>query len=366
MKPRLLFFCSDYEVGLTQALTEQVVELNHEKEIALSCVSSEKEQEPGLHQRVRDCGGDMTIIPNLDVHKNFKALATTIDHIIKEKNITHVNVHNNWQLALVAYIKYCHWRQRKFKIIYTIHGYRHNSPIKTIPAILMIGTALMLFADRVISMSSYVSKRFLFVKYKTDIVFYMMNQPQYEKKENHLDGAPLCLVFPAQFRKGKRQEMLVEALRLYVDKTGDHSIKMYLPGDGPLRENVMQMANNWGLKENVIFPGKMPLREILALYEQCNVALVSSNVETYGRCIAEPFMLGRCLLTQKTGVAFDIIRDGKNGMFFTDAQNLASILEELYNHPEKVVAMGQQAFEDRKVFFRDAVMQSYLSVIHKA
>ena len=308
----------------------------------------------------------MTIIPNLDVHQNFKGLASEIERIIKEKGITHVNVQNNWQLALITYVKYRRLRHGKFKIIYTIHGYRHNSRLKAIPAIMMIGTALLLFADKVISMSAYVSKRFWFVGYKTDIVFYMMNKPQYAKKENHLEGAPLCMMFPAQFRKGKRQEMLVEALRLYIAKTGDHSVKLYLPGDGPLRENVMQMVADNNLQDNVIFPGKMVMNNILDLYEQCNVAVISSNVETYGRCIAEPFMLGRCLLTQRTGVALDIIRDGENGMFFTDAESLAHILEDLHKNPDKVVAMGQQAFKDRKVFFRDEIMRSYLMAICKA
>lgn len=366
MKPRLLFFSSDYEIGLTQALTEQIVELNKEKSIDLFCISSEKEQEQGLHQTVKDSGADMTIIPQLDVHKNFKTLAMNIDKVIRNKGITHVNVHNNWQLALVSFIKYRHIRPQNFKIIYTIHGYRHNYRFKSLIAIGIIGVALLLFADRVISMSSYVSKRFWFIGYKTDIVFYMMNRPQYEKSENVINGKPLMMVFPAQFRQGKQQEILIEALKQYIDETGDISPKLYLPGDGPLRSNMMKWVTDNDLQDFVVFPGKLVLQEVLDLYEQCNIALVSSNVETYGRCIAEPFMLGRCVLTQKTGIALDIIKDGINGMYFTDADSLATILIDLHNHPEKIVAMAQQAFKDRKVFSRDEVMRSYLDVIDKA
>ena len=160
--------------------------------------------------------------------------------------------------------------------------------------------------------------------------------------------------------------MLVEALRLYMEHTGDRTARLYLPGDGPLREQVMRKAAEDGVGEYVEFPGKLLKSEVLDLYGNCNVALVSTNVETYGQCITEPFMLGRCLLTQRIGVAIDIIRDGENGMFFTDAESLARILENLHAHPEKVVEMGDRAFADRKLFSRDAVMDSYLSALSKA
>lgn len=57
MTPRLLLFCSDYGIGLTQLLTEQAVELSREKGIELFCVSSEREQEQGLHRRLQAAVG---------------------------------------------------------------------------------------------------------------------------------------------------------------------------------------------------------------------------------------------------------------------------------------------------------------------
>ena len=125
-KLNLLFFGSDYKVGLTQALTEQLIELNKEKTIDLTCVSSENEMESGLHQKLDEAGVKRVIVPGLDIHGRFKGLAKDLQRIIDTHGITHVNVHNNWQLALVSYLKYQKLIPRKFKIIYTIHGYLHN------------------------------------------------------------------------------------------------------------------------------------------------------------------------------------------------------------------------------------------------
>ena len=366
MESKLLFFCSDYKVGLTTALSEQVLELKKLSNIRLSCISSEKEMEHGLHDKLKEACIDMTVVPHLDVHSNFRGLVEAVDNVIKDKSITHVNVHNNWQLAIVAFIKYSRVIPRKFKIIYTIHGYRHNSFFKSCLAILVIGLALLLFADRVISMSSYVSKRFWFVSYKTDLVFYIMNKPEFNKLTNIIDPLPLRLVFPAQFRYGKNQQMLIRAVELYIRKTKDNTIKLYLPGDGVNLEECKSMVRSKGLCNNILFPGKLPHCKVIDLYEASNIALVASNVETYGRCIAEPVALGRCLITRKTGVALDIVKNGVNGLFFSTEVDLVNILEKLHQSPELLINIANNAFNDKYLFSANHVMNSYIAALGKA
>ena len=365
-KVKLLFFGSDYKIGLTQALTKQILELQKEDSVALYAVSSQNEMEQGLHQKVSEAGVDMTIIGDLDVHKNIKSLAAQVAALIEEKGITHVNVHNNWQLTIIAYAKYWSRKAKDVKIIYTMHGYRHNSYLKSIFAIPLIGLALLLFADRVISMSKYVSKRFWFVGYKTDTVFYIMSKPEFNKVENVVETSPLKMVFPAQFRHGKNQDILINAVEKYIAKTKDTSIRLYLPGTGELLDSYKDMVAAKGLNENVIFPGKLAHKDVIALYEESNIALVSSNVETYGRCIAEPFALGRCLITKPTGVALDIIRDGENGFVYNTVDELTDILARLRETPELMSKVANQAFEDKKIFSRDNVIHTYLDAINKA
>lgn len=365
-KVKLLFFGSDYKVGLTQALTEQILELQKEDSIELYAVSSQNEMEAGLHQKIKDAGVNMIIVEDLDEHKNISVLSSKINNIIKENGITHVNVHNNWQLAIIAYSKFRKGSAKKYKTIYTIHGYRHNSFLKSLIAIPMIGLALMLFTDRVISMSKYVSKRFWFVGYKTDTVFYIMSKPEFNKQENHIENTPLKMVFPAQFRHGKNQDLLINAVEKYIKRTDDRSIRLYLPGVGELLETYKDLVRSKGIEENVVFPGKLPHKDVIALYEESNIALVSSNVETYGRCIAEPFALGRCLITKPTGVALDIIRNGENGFIYNKENELVNILVRLKENPELISKVANQAFSDKEVFSRNNVINSYLESINKA
>lgn len=364
-KKRLLYFCSDYNIGLTQAQTQMAISLSNEGSIELVCVSSDNEQEKELFAKLQEHHINIITIPDLDVHASFRKLADRISEIISEYKITHVNVHNNWQMALLSYLKAIP-NTSKFKLIYTIHGYRHNSPWKRIPAIAAIGTMLFLFADRIISMSSYVSNRFKALKYKTDIVFYAMNQQEFKKGNNVIETDSIKMVFPAQFRNGKRQDMLINAVKKYIEKTGDTSIRLHLPGNGPLLDKMMNLAKKLGISKNVSFPGKLTLQEVFGLYNKCNIALCSSNVETYGRCIAEPFALGRCVITRPTGVALDLIKDGKTGRFFRNENELADILSDLHKNPDRIAEMAKHAFGQKSMFEPQNVIKTYLETIEKA
>ncbi len=361
----VLYFCSDYLIGLTQAQTSTLVEMcKHTDKLHIVPLSSQNEQEVGLFKKLEEHRIKPEIISDLDTHERFKVKCKQIAYLISKYDIEVVNVQNNWQLALVTYVRYI-LRPRKFKVVYTIHGYRHNSSIKQIPAIAMIGAGLFFFADRVISMSSYVSKRFWFVGWKTDLVFYMMTQPAFNKPTNHIEGSPLRLIFPAQFRKGKNQKMIIRAVEEYIKATGDKTIELILPGNGYLLHNCKEYVNAHGLENNVSFPGKLSLNEVIALTEQCNVAVISSNVETYGRCITEPFCLGRCVVTRPTGIAKDIIKHKKNGFFFNKEKELKQVLIKLHNNPELLTSCANQAFEDKKIFKPRTVFYTYLNSIER-
>ena len=215
-------------------------------------------------------------------------------------------------------------------------------------------------------MSSYVSRRFWFIKYKTDIVFYIMSKPEFNKPENHIFASPLNMVFPAQFRYGKNQQIFIKAVAKYIKRTNDHSVKLYLPGSGPLLKKCINLTNRLNLEKNIIFPGKLPHNEVIDLYEKCNIALVSSNVETYGRCIAEPYTLGRCVITKKTGVAIDIIENTKTGYLFTSTNDLVNILIYLYNNPTQIIYVANNAFKTKSIFSTKNVLDSYYNSIFKA
>jgi glycosyltransferase involved in cell wall biosynthesis len=62
---------------------------------------------------------------------------------------------------------------------------------------------------------------------------------------------------------------------------------------------------------------------------KCQIAIVPTNSETFGHCIAEPLVLQRILITKHVGVAIDVVRHGENGFFFETKEDLVNCLKEI-------------------------------------
>ena len=168
-KGKLLFFTSDYKIGQSSLLTDQLMAL-HKSELDFVAVSGENEQERGLKERIEDIGIDVRRIQGLDVHANFMGLARQIADIISKEDIRCVHVQNNWQILLVVFVKFILLRRFGLKIVYTLHGFRHNSPVKSVIARIIIGAVLLLFANRVICMSTYLKRKFYFLGRKAVLI----------------------------------------------------------------------------------------------------------------------------------------------------------------------------------------------------
>ena len=202
---KVLFFASDFKIGLSSLLTAQVCSFA-QAGISLHVVSSEGEQEPGLHDRLGETGIEYTIIEDLDSHEAFIQKVSVVRQLMKSTGCSHVHVQNNWQLALVACAKCC--LRNAPKVIYTLHGFRHNHPVKAKIAKFVIGSALLLFADRVICMCEYLKKEFSLLQHKIALLPLGIDDAFFVPAPLPETNG-LRIIFPAQFREGKNQDMII-------------------------------------------------------------------------------------------------------------------------------------------------------------
>jgi glycosyltransferase involved in cell wall biosynthesis len=361
----LLFFASDYQIGLSSLLTDQLIAINSIETISVYSIAGEKEQELGLDEKLKSKAIFVERIYGLDGHADFLRLANTIRAIIEKRYISVVHVQNNWQLALVSFVKYSGLKRRKFKIVYTLHGFRHNHPVKLHIARFVIGFALFLFADKILYMSEYVKKNFAFLSYKMNKIYLGIDNSFFDKKNNVVQVSPIKMIFPAQFRSGKNQDVIIKAFGKYINSTNDNSALLYLPGTGVLKESFEKLSKELQIEKQVIFPGFLSKNEIRELYESCNIGVISSNSETFGQSIVEPFVLGKCVLTTRVGVAEDIIKDGVNGFFFENENDLFEILLNLSKNEEKILEISTANFLRRDGFSWDSISKLYEKFILK-
>lgn len=358
----LLYFASDYKIGLSQVLTDQLISL-YEANVPVTAVAGENEQEFGLSQKLSDRRIPITRVPGLDAHNDFTRLVNEIVNLIQLNDIEVVHVQNNWQLAIASVAKIKLLGKLRFKIAYTIHGFRNSSPIKSIIARGIIGSALWVSADHVICMTEFLKKKFSLLSYKIDLIPLGVDENYFLDEFVVPQTDSLHLVFPAQFRQGKNQDMIIRAFAEYVRKSNDIAASLTLPGSGDLMKNMKSLANELGVGNQVIFPGFVSKQQVKDHYLNSNIAIVASNSETFGQSIVEPFVLGRCVISTPVGIATEIIKNEKNGYIFRSQAELTERLLDLHNNRQRIVAMGHENYNHRMIFSWRNVTARYIETI---
>jgi len=329
----LIHVGSSYQMGLTSQETNLAIAYKLNTKINFIALSGEKEQFIGLSSLLIKNNITHVIIPGFDEHRNFIRLIKSLIKVIRLFNPNIVTLNTNWQLVLFGVTRF--FIKNKFKIIYTIHGYRHNHSIKSKIAIILISTLLHIFADLINAPSTFVKNKFPTLKRKLisiplgedDIFFEKSKAPNFSK--------PYKFCYPAVFRQGKNQLELIQAFARFIQITENLDSQLYLPGEGSLLGKAKQYAVEMGIEDRVIFPGQLDRNQMLELYLKCQFSIVCSNVETFGHCIAEPLILQRVLITRDVGIAIDVVKDNVNGLVFDTFEDLVTCLVKIDSMPKE-------------------------------
>lgn len=360
----IIFFTSSHKIGLTAQLTEEAIAFSKISGSRFTFISGEKEQFPGLFNRLDQARIPFDTIAGMDDHADFGRLVSEFSSLVETTVPTWVTVHTNWQLAIVATARIL--SRRKFKLLYCINGYRHNYRFRSIVARALIGTGLALFANAVITPCSFLKNKFSFLGTKNKVIFIGEDEALFDNHPLPDFTKTKRMVFPGEFRTGKNQDMLMRALKRYIEATGDTDIELFLPGKGELLEECKALCRELGLEDKVHFPGFINRTEMLNLYLKCQYALVSSNVETFGHCIVEPFILGRVVISRHVGVADDIIRVGETGFFFNDEDDLVELLQRILPDQTLCARVAANALKERDQFRWATICRQHFDLVFNA
>ena len=358
---KIIFFTSSHKIGLTSLLAEQACSIHkYAKELFLF-ISGEKEQFAGLFDKLDFHHVNYAKIIGLDEHKNIVELVDNFKKHVEQFNPDVVHVHTNWQLMIVVIVRYlC---RNKYSIVYELHGYRHNHRVRSIIARYLIGVGLYLFADKVISTSSFLKKKFDFLGKKNELLFYGVDENYFVQFDPVINNDKKRLIFPGEFREGKNQELLIHVLKEYIDQTGDETVELYLPGKGERLEACKALCKKLKVESRVIFPGFLNRDQMLCYYLMCQFAVIPTNYETFGLCISEPYVLGRVVISRRVGVAEDIIVHGVNGFLFDTKGDLLELLVKILPAGDKCGLVSKNAFKARDIFRWDNINQKYLALV---
>jgi len=354
---RVIYFASSYGIGLTALLAEKACALKELGSSEFLFVSGEREQFPGLLVKLQRHQVRQVAIPGLDDHGGFFRLVRAFNTEVQEFSPNIVHVQTNWQLAIAAVARRLFGHG--YAIVSTIHGYRHNHRIRSFVARLAIGIGMKFWADRVLVPSSFLRRKFAMVDNKSSLLFLGVDDRYFERGSVVSREGPARIIYPAEFRKGKKHEDLIRTVGKVIEGLGSGNIELYLPGTGVLLERCQALCQRLGIGHAVVFPGFIDREKLLDLYMKCQFVVVPAGVETFGLTIAEGLVLGRVVVSRPVGVAQDVIVHGKTGCLYETERELEVLLCSLIGDKGGCEELSRNALKAREVFRWRNICEQY-------
>ncbi|HRF11518.1 MAG: TIGR03088 family PEP-CTERM/XrtA system glycosyltransferase [Candidatus Accumulibacter phosphatis] len=143
----------------------------------------------------------------------------------------------------------------------------------------------------------------------------------------------------------KDQETLLRAFAKLVRdgaQTGSRA-RLVIVGDGPLRENLIRLADSLGVSALTWFPGSVSnVAEMLRTFD---LFVLPSLAEGISNTLLEAMASGLPLVATATGGNLELVEDGVNGQLFVpgDVDALTRLLSRYLAEPAMLSAQGSNA-----------------------
>ena len=168
-------------------------------------------------------------------------------------------------------------------------------------------------------------------------------------------GEDIKILTVARLVEKKGVEYTIEALAEVVKK--HQNIKYFIAGDGPLRDRLYKKAANLNLDKHIKFMGWLTDREIVTLFSQCHIFILTSvttsegDHEGQGLVLQEAQVSGLPVICTRHNGFPESIVDGKSGFLVPErdvpsiVQKLSYLIENNEKWPEMGIA-GRQYVQD--------------------
>jgi glycosyltransferase involved in cell wall biosynthesis len=130
-------------------------------------------------------------------------------------------------------------------------------------------------------------------------------------------------------RKGV--DVLIEAIK--IAKDWGTNIQLVIAGDGPEKENLLQLARTNNLAQQIKFIGDQSHLQILSLMKSCLFFVLSSRAEGMPLVIVEAMACGKSVVATDVDGVPEIVQNGVTGILVPadDCQLLAKGMVRLYS-----------------------------------
>ncbi|MGG0890622.1 N-acetyl-alpha-D-glucosaminyl L-malate synthase BshA [Cytobacillus horneckiae] len=299
------------------------------------------------------------------------ALASKMAEIIKREKLDLLHVHYAVPHAICAILAK-QMSGRDVKIVTTLHGtditvLGYDSSlsdaikfgIEQSDAVTAVSNALIAQTYDLINPDQSIIPVYNFI----DQRIYRKQDSTYLREEFGIANDEKVIIHVSNFRGVKRVPDVVKSFARISEKI---KAKLLLVGDGPQMNTVVQLVENMGLSEKVLFLGKQD--NLAELYSLSDLMLLLSEKESFGLVALEAMACGvPCIGTNVGGIP-EVISDGENGFIceLGDIHGIAEKAVALLNDKELHQMFSEHAVSTvRTSFNANKVVSEYEQIYYQ-
>lgn len=356
-KFNLLFMASSKNVGLTFNLTRLAIAL---KKIGhkVIVVSESKEEEKGLFEELIRRGVKCYAICGIDnfsIKKTMSA-AKKIGKIIEnhDVDVVHAQGIRHMLVAFIASKIFC--RDKKIGITVSVHTTLHGRPYENLTP-LVESFLLNMCADIAMPVAKSVANKLVNFGLFPNKVAHIHNGIDLDLCEMIMCGDEYLFSVPHDFKSsshvivGYFAKMIPHKGHKYLIKAISEvakefpNIRLVITGNGPLREELKILSENFGIEKKVLFTGRIEYRSLYQLLKRIDIYAFPSLAELFPFAILEAMAAGKPIVATDVGGVSEAVIDGVNGYIVPprDPTSLANAILKLINDSEKAKEMGKNS-----------------------
>lgn len=157
---------------------------------------------------------------------------------------------------------------------------------------------------------------------------------------------PLELVHAASIARSKGHPDAIRAVACLKSRGVEVRLRVAGTGSAALLRELQALARRLGVAGDIVWEGFCT--DVPALLARCDIALVCSPFEAFGRVAVEAMAAGTPVVVSGGGGLTEIVEDGKNGLTYppADAEALAEKILLLSFDPDLYSLLSATAFQD--------------------
>jgi glycosyltransferase involved in cell wall biosynthesis len=221
-------------------------------------------------------------------------------------------------------------------------------------------------SDRVITNSNAVSKHFAqnIPVAKIKLIPYQVTK--YDTQPNRVEPGQLRLLFLGRQSLSKGADLAIKALALLQKDCFDYRLRFVGASEEAFRSKLARLAQDLGVARRIEFIEHCIDPRVH--FDWCNVLLMCSSNEAFGRVSAEALKAGRPVIGSAIGGTIEIVSNEVDGLLYTpgSAESLARCIQRIAEDPDLLRMMSRAALTRNKLrFSAEKQVEDFVSLLRR-